>query len=155
MPPSSEAISPNEFLRIGPKKSGRFYLWPIFPPLYAACEIIPPSERRILLSVDYGWEKFFSSLRYAVASPASLQHRLEGIVSGVYILERDNFPDDETWKRFEKLMKEATKLPARTEGEGTIRATTSQMTDDEAGHWLQEAFEIFSEIAQAYGKERF
>ena len=106
------------------------------------------------MGVDYGWEKFFASLHYAVASTAPLQERLESVVSEICHLKHDSFPDDETWERFENLMKETTKFPARTEGEGTIRATTAQMTDDEASKWLHEAIGIFSDIAQAYGKEQ-
>jgi hypothetical protein len=55
-----------------------------------------------------------------------------------------------SWKRFEKLLSETTCLPAKG-NEGTIQATTSQMTDDEAGRCLREAFEFFSKIREAYG----
>jgi len=102
------------------------------------------------MGLDYGWEKFFTSLHYAVGSAAPPQKLLEGVVSGVYDLRRDSFPDDETWKRFEKLLNETTYLSA-TGNEGAIRATTSQMTDDEAGRCLREAFEIFSKITEACG----
>jgi hypothetical protein len=102
------------------------------------------------MGLDYGWEKFFSSLRYALGSAAPPQELLGGVVSGVCHLRRDSFPDDETWKRFEKLLNETTCLPGKG-NEGTIQATTSQMTDDEAGRCLREAFEIFSKIAEAYG----
>jgi hypothetical protein len=68
-------------------------------------------------------------------------------------LERDSFPDGETWNRFERLITATTGLPARNRSEGTIEATTSQMTDDEAGHWLQEAFGICNDITVAYGAE--
>jgi hypothetical protein len=54
------------------------------------------------------------------------------------------------WKRFEKLLNETTYLSATGNG-GAIRATTSQMTDEEAGRCLREAFEIFSKITEAYG----
>ena len=102
------------------------------------------------MGLDYGWEALFSSLHHAVGSAAPLPELLEGVVSGVCHLRRDSFPDDETWKRFERLMNETTCLPAKG-NEGTIQATTSQMTDDEAGRCLREAFEIFSKIAEAYG----
>jgi hypothetical protein len=104
------------------------------------------------MGVDYGWEKFFSSLHFAIGSTHSLQERLHSVMSGVSHLDRDSFPDDERWERFEKLLKETTKLPARFEGEGTIQATTEQMSDDDAAKWLREAFGLFSDIALAYGK---
>ena len=35
------------------------------------------------MGVDYGWEKFFSSINYAVTSTERLQQRLQGVVSGI------------------------------------------------------------------------
>jgi len=43
-------------------------------------------------------------------------------------------------------------LPARG-SEGRLAAPTSQMEESEAKQWLQEAVELFSDVAQAYGKE--
>lgn len=50
-------------------------------------------------------------------------------------------------------MDENTKCAA-AENEGTIRSTTSQMSDDEARKWLQEALGLFSDIAEAWGREQ-
>lgn len=105
------------------------------------------------MSVIYGWEKFFNALNYAVVSEDSLQHRLEVVLCGVNHLQRDDFPDDESWDTFRKMLDEGTKRPARTEGEGTIRATTAQMTNEEASKWLLEAVSLFSDLAEASGKE--
>jgi|ERR1700733_11319805 hypothetical protein len=105
------------------------------------------------MGIDYGWEKFFNTLSYAIGSTASPQERLEGVMVGTNHLERDNFPDDETWETFEKMLKATTSQSAQG-GEGTIRATTSAMSDDEAAKWLTKAFEIFSEIAEAYGAQQ-
>jgi hypothetical protein len=63
------------------------------------------------MGVDYGWEKFFSSIHYAVTSTERLQQRLEGVVSGIDGLQ-DSFPSDETYERFEKLMTATKMLPA-------------------------------------------
>lgn len=104
------------------------------------------------MGVDYGWEKFFNALHYVVASTAGLQERLAVVSNGVCHLERDSFPDDETYERFQKLIKGTTMLPAKA-NEGTIAATTSQMEEAEAKLWLQEALGIFSDIAEAYGKQ--
>jgi len=104
------------------------------------------------MDVQYGWEKFFSALRNAVASDATLQTRLERVMFETDPLRRDSFPDDGLWKRFEKLQKATTAVPAKS-SEGNIRATTSKMPDDEAGKWLQEAFDIFNEFAEAYGRQ--
>ena len=105
------------------------------------------------MGVDYGWEKFFSSIHYAVTSTERLQQRLQGVVSEIDGLRRDNFPSDKTYARFEKLMTATKMLPARG-NDGRLVATTSQMEESEAKQWLQEAVAIFSDVAQAYGKER-
>ncbi len=80
-----------------------------------------------------------------------MQERLFGVVSGVCHLERDSFPDDATWERFEALLADNTKRAARGD-EGTIEATTSQMSNEEAAKWLQEALSIFTDVAEAYGR---
>ena len=98
-------------------------------------------------------EKFFSSIHYAVTSTELLQKRLQVVVSGIDGLRRDSFPSDETYARFEKLMTATKMLPARG-NEGRLAATTSQMEESEAKQWLQEAVAIFSDVAQAYGKEQ-
>jgi hypothetical protein len=93
------------------------------------------------MGVDYGWEKFFSSIHfhYAVTSTERLQQRLQGVVSGIDGLRRDSFPSDEAYERFEKLMTPTKMLPARG-NEGRLAATTSQMEESEANngckkHW--------------------
>jgi hypothetical protein len=108
-------------------------------------------QRRKPLGINYGYENFYSVLRHAIASTDHLQKRLAGVISGIDHLEQDSFPDDETWNRFEKLVNGTTMLPPKG-NEGTIQATTSQMTDDEAALWLKEAFDIFSNIAEVYGR---
>jgi hypothetical protein len=105
------------------------------------------------MGVDYGWEKFFKTLSYAISSAESLQERLEGVMQGTSHLQRDSFPDDETWGTFKEMLKVTTSRPAQGD-EGTIHATTSKMTDDEAAMWLTKAFEIFSEMAEAYGAQQ-
>jgi hypothetical protein len=105
------------------------------------------------MGVDDGWEKFFITLHFAVGSPGCLQERLAEVVRSLCRLERDSFPDGETWDRFEQLVKATTGLPARNRSEEAVEAITSQMTDEEAGHWLQEAFGICNDVTMAYGAE--
>jgi len=105
------------------------------------------------MTINYGFAKFFNVLDAALVSSVSLQERLAGIVSGVSHLKRDSFPDDETWKRFEELMRSTTNRPAEGH-EGTIAATTSRMNENDTRHWIGEAFGIFSRIAEACGKTR-
>jgi hypothetical protein len=104
------------------------------------------------MGVDYACEKFTSALHYAVGSSVSVQQRLEGVMQGVGHLDRNDFADDETWERFKKLLAETTKLPAQG-NEGTITATTSKMSDEEAAKWLRVAFELYSDITEQYAKQ--
>jgi hypothetical protein len=105
------------------------------------------------MGIDYGLEKFFDQLHYAVSSTDPLQERLTGVVRGISHLRRDSFPDDETYARFERLMKGNTMVPA-VANEGSIQATTSKMDEMEAGKWLTEVLAIFCEIAEAFGKQK-
>jgi hypothetical protein len=68
-------------------------------------------------------------------------------------LDSDNFPDDQNWKEFKELLHETTKHPASGD-EGSLEATVSRMTDEEAQNAFRSRWAIFSEIAQAYGLKR-
>jgi hypothetical protein len=104
------------------------------------------------VALNYGCEKFGSSIESALTNTDPLQNRLAAVMLGVNHLQRDDFPDNATWERFRKLLTGTTMLPAKGD-EGTIQATTSQMTDDEARQWLHEAFYIYTCIEEAYGRE--
>jgi len=90
-------------------------------------------------------------LDYAIGSDDSVQERLAGVVAdSVNHLTRDDFPNEELWIRVQKLINATTCKPARGD-EGTIVATTSQMTSEEASKWLREVLSLFSEVAEASG----
>lgn len=100
--------------------------------------------------VGYGWEKFYGALRGATRSSWSLQRRLESVVMGICHLRRDSFPSDESWERFDSFLKVTSKSDARNEHEGTIHATTSQMSDEDAVRLLETTFDIFNDLARSY-----
>ncbi len=96
---------------------------------------------------DAAWQVFFHALSQAVASPAPLQQRLATLVLEVRQLQQENFPDADTWCRFEELLK----VTSGHAGKATptkILAITSKMTDQEAAKWLQEAVQIFSNLSE-------
>ena len=105
------------------------------------------------MGVDYGWKKLYSAVHYAVASEEQLQKRLTSCLVVIHHLGRESFPDDQTWAQFSSLLEASTNQPARYEGEGAIHATTSQMTDEEAGRYLREICSLFSAVTMAYGKD--
>lgn len=106
------------------------------------------------MALNYAWEKLYLSLRYAVSSNDIVQSRLASVISGgVHLLSKDDLPkDDESWEKLQKVMQACTCKPAKS-NEGTIAATTSQMSDETAAGWLQDLFDIFSDVAEAYGAE--
>jgi hypothetical protein len=79
---------------------------------------------------------------------------LASVISNVSHLRIDSFPNADLWEEFQELISETTKVDAKPGHRGTIHATTSQMDDDEAARWLRKAFDIFSSVAQDYGKTK-
>lgn len=104
------------------------------------------------MELIYGAEKLFSACHYAVGSDETSQKRLVAVVSNDLIhLRRENLPNDESWERVRKIMQATTCKPAKGD-EGTIEATTSQMTAEKAAEWLREVMSLFSEVAEEYGR---
>ncbi len=98
-------------------------------------------------AADAAWQSFFLALRQAVASPVPLQERLATLVLGVCHLRQEQFPDADTWWRFEEFLK-ATSGRAGKAAPAKILAITSKMTNQEATEWLQEAVQIFSNLSE-------
>jgi len=103
------------------------------------------------MGVDHAFDRFYSVLHYAIGSLDSVQERLAGVVAGISHLERDSFPDDETWDRFQSFMNENTGRAAKID-EGGIKSRRSQMSNAEATKGLQKALGLFADIAEAYGR---
>ena len=100
----------------------------------------------------YPWEKLYSACRAAIGSGTCPQERLRSAVSEVsLLLHGGHVPDEELRNRMEQLVATCTSKPSQ--GEGTVPATTSQMTDDEAGDLLQEVFDLFTRVAELHALE--
>lgn len=103
------------------------------------------------MALNYGWEKFFSAVYGSIGSGLSPQDRLaNSYVFDIIHVRREDVPSEEIWERIQKLTRAVTSMPA-TGAEGSVKATTSEMSSDEAAKWLQEIVSIFNEIAEAYG----
>jgi hypothetical protein len=109
-------------------------------------------ETEVTVGSDHGFDRFFRTFRRAVASTDSLQDRVAEVVHGICDLNRDSFPDHETWDLFQALMAENASRAARNDKE-PIAAPTSDLSDEEAAKWLQRAFGLFAEIAEEYGRQ--
>lgn len=104
------------------------------------------------MGVDYGYQCFYKAVYGAIAGTDTLQRRLRECVREVQHLQRDSFPSDDIFTRFRMLIDRATQLPERHPAEGTLTATTAQMTDAEAKRCLHEFCDLFSDITEAYGR---
>jgi hypothetical protein len=103
------------------------------------------------MAIDYAWEKFFSAVYGSIGSERSPQDRLaDSYVFDIIHVRREDVPNDEVWERIQKLTRAVTSKPAE-QHEGSVKATTSEMSSAEAARWLQEIVSIFNEIAEAYG----
>jgi hypothetical protein len=103
------------------------------------------------MGVDHAWEKLSSAIRFALVSDASVQERLGILMSEVGYLQRDSFPDEHLWDEFRKLVNETTRRANGYEA----KAATLQMSDQKAKECLQMAFDIFSDVAKAFGRTEF
>jgi len=104
------------------------------------------------MGLGYGWEKFSVAVQTAASSQAALQERLAScFVFGLFDMERDFFPDDETFERYQSLFAKTKEHFVTTPGGDT----TVNMTDEEAAHCLKEICGVFSDIARAYGAQRY
>jgi hypothetical protein len=86
--------------------------------------------------VHYAYEKLSTSLKAAAAGTAPVQERLTNLIIAVGLLEEHDFPDGATWAKFKELKKATT-------------GHSATMTGDEAGPWMERAFDIFLDIAEA------
>src|SRR5260370_18979308 len=103
------------------------------------------------MGLNYGWEKFFSVVYGSIGSELPPQDRLaNSYVFDIIQVRREDVPSEEIWERIQKLTRAITSMPAKG-AEGSVKATTSGMSSDEAAKWLQEIVSIFNEIAEAYG----
>ncbi len=106
------------------------------------------------MGVDQAWGQFYNGIRFALVSDASLQERLDYLISEVCHLQRESFPDEQVWDEFRKLLDKTTKRGTRDKGERRID-TTSQMSEERTKECLQAAFDIFSHVAKAFGRVEF
>ena|SRR5258708_31490849 len=101
------------------------------------------------MGVNHGWECYYVAVRGAAAHNGSLQERLQQCVLVLLPIRRDDFPNDETFDRHKKLISETTKRAERHPDGGTLIATTSQMSDEEATRLLWEICDLFSIVTDA------
>jgi hypothetical protein len=101
------------------------------------------------MSLEYAMEKFFTAVYTAAVSELPLQQRLrDAYAYNIIHVDQGDVPD-EVWTRLERFRHAVSHRPALG-NEGTITATTSQLTSDEARTLLTEMVGIYERIAEAY-----
>lgn len=103
------------------------------------------------MDVDYARQLFLSAIRSALVSDAGPQAKLAGLISTVGPLQRENFPDEQVWGEFRRLVSMTAGCASRQPGEAESQITSLEMPDQEAAECLQAALNIFSHLASVCG----
>ena len=99
----------------------------------------------------YGYEKLFKSVRILVTGSRSIQDRLiDAFLHEFGLIRLEDLPK-ELHTDFKRIEDELTKVePVR--GEGSARATISQMDDHQANKMAQDIVELFAKLAEKTGQ---
>lgn len=104
------------------------------------------------MSLNYTWEKLFVAVLGMAKSESSLQDRLVGAHLSFHTLRDKDFPEGELRGSFQEIMHALTWRPAKGD-EGTVRATTSLMGNQEASELVEKIVSLYDEVAQLLGAE--
>jgi hypothetical protein len=105
------------------------------------------------MNYGYGWEKLFLALNGAVSSEKSPKQRLaDAYLYQIKYVTQQNVPA-EVWRKITDL-EAALRGQAAVGDEGSVAASVSALSDDEARKWLLEIVSMFNEVAQAHGVDK-
>lgn len=104
------------------------------------------------MPLGYAWEKLSVAVAGMARSQESLQYRLVEAHLCFHSLREDDFPKGELREAFHDIIHALTWRPAQGD-EGTVKATTQQMTDQEASELIEKLVSLYDEISQLYGVE--
>jgi len=101
------------------------------------------------MSLEYAWEKLYITVRNLASGTGSIQERLaNAYLSGGYILnlaKGDDLPPD-LLPSYEAINERMTRTPPQGD-EGSIVASTRQMSDEEAVKVAERIVDLFNEVA--------
>jgi hypothetical protein len=104
------------------------------------------------LKLSYGFEKLYLACHNAIGSTETPQKRLASAATyNLMYLLRENLPSDEAWEKLQNIIDATTSKPAEGD-EGTIEATISKMSDDDAAKWLRDTLDILSDVVEERGR---
>src|SRR5580698_1955264 len=102
-------------------------------------------RKRGFMSYAYASEKLFTALHDVIGISDSPQRRLAGAYrSGVYLLQHEIVPDEEIQQRLRRL--NAALTTNKTDDvNGSILASATAMSNEDAAKWLQEILSLLVE----------
>jgi hypothetical protein len=102
------------------------------------------------MSVSYIREKLGAAVNTMATSSASIQKRLEWAAIAAHTISnretQKDFPTEELRERWAAWWGSITSKPPRHADEGSIVATISQLSDDEAEKVAEELFNIYDAV---------
>lgn len=84
----------------------------------------------------YAWERFDHAMRQFITTNEPLQSRIASLSRGTGHLQRQDFPDDATWENYQDLQGKL------------IKATSSEISDEEASQILQSSLGLYTELTK-------
>lgn len=102
------------------------------------------------MSLDYVWQKLFGAVHGMATGSRSLRERLCAAMVGMVVLKPDDFPEGDLRRRWIGIREDLTILESRRPGEGTIEATTAQLSDHDANAIAERIFDLFIAVHDLY-----
>ena|SRR5687767_2232117 len=99
------------------------------------------------MSLRYVDEKLFVAVLGMARSQDSLQDRLMGAWLNFHTLQDRDLPEGDLRDQFQEITHALTWREAKGD-EGTVRATTSQMSDQEASGFIEKIVSLYAEVAE-------
>jgi len=85
---------------------------------------------------------------FALVGTGTVQERLRNAsLVNFLVLEPDDFPEQHLKQRFSDIYKGLTSVPAIAD-EGSMEATISRMSDEEAKEYAQRIFYLYDEVCE-------
>ena len=104
------------------------------------------------MALDYAWEKLSASVSTLTEGTGTIQQRLRDAYSQFMRLQAEDLPPV-LWAKYTAIDQQLTRIPAAGD-EGTLMATTSVMSDEEARQIASDMFWLYDAVARLYGEEQ-
>ncbi|MGH9321461.1 MAG: hypothetical protein ACRD3V_16445, partial [Vicinamibacteria bacterium] len=106
------------------------------------------NRKRLMGSIGYAWQKTYEAIRMLVGE-GSIKKRLEYAASGLLWVDPEDLPNEESRRRFVGIKRSLTKDKPDPD-EGSIHATISGMSEQQAEELAQEILTLFMEVSNRY-----